>query len=155
MIVLKQVTQDVTLKLKSLTLEYMLKLQNGYPFLILFSFFLFASCSKDDEIISIDRSALLGTWVGNNYDCLFDKPGAVSLAITKGPDPLGLKLNLNNGEHVIDADYGKDDDTRAFVGEYETSSYSIIISGILYDDGVMKLSVWFDEDICDATLTKQ
>jgi hypothetical protein len=133
----------------------MLKIKTTPVTIMLFSLLLIVSCSKDDESISIDRSTLIGTWAGNNYECLFDKPRPVSLVITKGPDPIGLKLNLNNGEHVIDADYGEDDDTKSFVGEYETSSYSIIIGGILYDDGVMKLSVWFDEDICDATLTKQ
>jgi hypothetical protein len=75
--------------------------------------------------------------------------------ITKGPDPLGLKINLNDGEYVVDADYGEDDNKKAFVGEYETSSYSIIISGILYDDGVLKIAVFPDDDACDASLTKQ
>ena len=138
------------------TLKYMLtSLRRSVA--VVFSTSIILSCSGDDndDVFSIDRSALIGTWTGNDYECLFDKPRTVKLVITKGKDPLGLRVNLNDGEHVIDADYGEDDQKKAFVGEYETSSYSITISGALYDDGVMKLAVFLDDDVCDATLTKQ
>ena len=122
---------------------------------IFFAVLLIASCRGDDDEVSIDRSALIGTWLGNDYECLFDKPRTVKLVISKGPDPLGLKLNLNDGEYIVDADYGEDNNKKAFIGEYETSSYSILISGVLYDDGVLKLAVLPDDDACNAMLTKQ
>jgi hypothetical protein len=123
-----------------------------FPLVIL----LVTSCGgSEDDVPGIDRSALYGTWTGNDYECLFDKPRAVELVITKGQDPLGLKINLNNGEHVIDADYGQGNNTKSFVGDYTNSSYSITISGQLYDDGVMKLAVFLNDDVCDATLTKK
>lgn len=123
--------------------------------LLIIALIVHTSCGDDAESAGIDRSALIGTWAGNDYECIFEKPGSVTLIISKGPDPLGLKINLNNGQYLIDADYGEGDNTKSFIGEYESSSYSILISGILYDDGVMKLSVFPDDELCDATLTKK